>query len=226
MRPINLSPRLRVAVALLPATLFVLMSGCAQMPTHGQGAMSRLEQASCNPAVTGAIGAVAGALLGGSHHRAVGAAIGAGVGALACVAYNYHVKKVASAQTVERAYQRHNGRLPVQPTVAAYRSRLVPSSDVVAGGSTQLQSQITVLNGQHSTPPQITEQLALYAPDGKKLSTVSKPASDIDGSGEYQTTFTFNLPKGIAQGRYLVKSTVFLDGKPVRSNQVPMVVVG
>jgi hypothetical protein len=158
--------------------------------------------------VGGAIGALAGAMFGKGKGHLAGAAIGAGIGAFACLAYNYHVRKVRDAKAVEQEYARQRGALPASNTVADYRSELTPSNTVRSGTSAQLK-----------------EELTLYSPEGKVLSTVSKPATAVDGTGEYETNFNFNLPKGIEEGRYTMRSTLFMDGKQVRTNEVPMLVV-
>jgi len=218
-------------LAVVAASLaMALVAGCAQMPAQSQasspsGTGSRAA-GGCNPVAAGAVGALAGALFGKGKGHIAGAAIGAGIGALACVAYNYHARKVRDAQAVEADYARQHGNLPATNTVSSYASSLQPSSTVQAGKPVEMQSQIVVLNGSRAAAPQLAETLTLFGPDGKQLSSVTKQATDINGSGEYQTSFNFNLPQGIQDGRYTVHSTLTMDGKQVGSNEMPMLVVG
>lgn len=210
---------------------FALMSGCAQMQTQSNTDNAAPANASaqtnspCNPAVAGAIGAVAGAFFGKGNGHLVGAAVGAGVAALACTAYNYHSKQTRDAKVVSADYIRQRGALPASNTVASYTSSMAPSGTVQAGSHTELRSKIVVLNGTHDVAPQLSEALTLFSPEGKQLSTVTKKATDINGTGEYQTSFDFTLPKGIPEGRYMVRSVLFMNNRQVRSNEVPLLVV-
>ncbi|MCP1374589.1 glycine zipper domain-containing protein [Dyella lutea] len=219
----------RSASLVLTSLVLTVTAGCAQMPSQsGSGdtsAGSGSSAGSCNPVVGGALGALAGAMFGKGKGHLAGAAIGAGIGAFACIAYNYHVRKVRDAKAVEQEYARQRGGLPASNTVADYRSELTPSNTVRSGTSAQMQSRVTVISGTHDATPQLKEELTLYSPEGKVLSTVSKPATAVDGTGEYETNFNFNLPKGIEEGRYTMRSTLFMDGKQVRTNEVPMLVV-
>lgn len=209
--------------------LLALMSGCAQMPTQGGSSNSATSDSSppseCNPVVTGALGAVVGSFFGKGKDKVVGAAVGAGVGALACMAYNYHSRQLRDARAVNADYVRQRGALPATNTVSSYVSEMAPSSTVKAGTQAEMQSKIVVVNGTRDAAPKLSETLTLYSPDGKQLSTVTKQASDINGTGEYQTSFSFNLPKGIKEGRYMVRSTLHMNDQAVSSNEVPMTVV-
>src|SRR6185312_10115932 len=177
------------------AIAVTLLGGCADMgglgtpgaATANAGTGSTAAQ-ECNPVVTGAIGALAGSLFGKGKGHLAGAAIGAGVGAFACMAYNYHSRRVRDAQAVEAQYRQQRGA--------------------------------------HDVPPQLKEQLTLYSPDGKQLATATKDVDAINGTGEYESSFDFNLPKGIQEGRYKMSSTLYMDGQKVRTNDVPMLVVG
>lgn len=219
----------RATSLVLASVVLAMTSGCAQLPSQpgsgGPSTGSAASAGSCNPMVGGAIGALAGAMFGKGKGHLAGAAIGAGIGAFACIAYNYHSRKVRDAKAVEKQYARERGSLPASNTVADYHSELTPSNTVRSGSSAQMQSRVTVLSGTHDATPQLKEELTLYSPEGKALSTVSKPATAVDGTGEYETNFNFNLPKGIEEGRYTMRSTLFMDGKQVRTNEVPMLVV-
>ena len=219
------------------AIAVTLLGGCADMgglgtpvaatgnPGVSTNAGSTAAQ-ECNPVVTGAIGALAGSLFGKGKGHLAGAAIGAGVGAFACMAYNYHSRRVRDAQAVEAQYRRQRGALPTVNTVDSYQSALVPGGTVQAGGTVEMQSHVTLLRGVHDVSPQLKEQLTLYSPDGKQLVTATKDVDAINGTGEYESSFGFNLPKGIQEGRYTMSSTLYMDGQKVRTNQVPMLVVG
>src|SRR6185312_3679572 len=164
------------------AIAVTLLGGCADMgglgtpgaATANAGTGSTAAQ-ECNPVVTGAIGALAGA------------AIGAGVGAFACMAYNYHSRRVRDAQAVEAQYRQQRGALPAANTIDSYQSALVPGGTVQGGGKVEMQSRVTLLRGAHDVPPQLKEQLTLYSPDGKQLATATKDVDAINGTGEYES---------------------------------------
>ena len=216
------------------AIAVTLLGGCADMgglgmpgqpganPGTGTGSTTAQE---CNPVVTGAIGALAGSFFGKGKGHLAGAAIGAGVGAFACMVYNYHSRRIRDAQAVEAQYRQQRGTLPTANTIDSYQSALVPGGTVQGGGKVEMQSRVTLLRGVHDVPPQLKEQLTLYSPDGKQLATATKDVDAINGTGEYESSFGFNLPKGIQEGRYTMSSTLYMDGQKVRTNQVPMLVV-
>jgi hypothetical protein len=210
------------------ACVLALVSGCAQM---GGPAMSTRADAGsepaheCNPVLGGAIGALAGSMFGKGKGHLAGAAIGAGIGVFACMAYNYHARKVRDARSVEEQYRHDRGALPASNTIGSYQSALMPGETVKSGSKAAMQSRVTLIRGTQDAAPQLQEQLTLFAPDGKQLTTVTKDATAIDGTGEYETNFDFNLPKGIQEGRYTMRSALYMNGKQVRTNEVPMLVV-
>jgi hypothetical protein len=228
MSHLELSIR-RVGVAAISAAL-AFAAGCAdtgsvrENPRPGQP-VAQSSSSGCNTGAAVAVGALAGALLGKGKGHLVGAAVGAGIGALACTAYNYRSRQVRDTRTVEAEYVQKRGALPVANTVQTYESSLKPANAVQAGQPVALQSRIVVVNGTGAQAPRLTETLVLISPEGKEVSNVTKPASAISGTGEYQTDFSFNLPKGIETGRYTVKSTLTMDGKTVDTNTMPMLVV-
>ena len=218
--------------SLFGACVLALVSGCAQMggvgmsPRAGSGTRVTDEAPhECNPALGGAIGALAGSMFGKDKGHLAGAAIGAGIGAFACMAYNYHSRQLRDAHSVEAQYKHTQGALPAGNTIGAYQSALLPGQTVQSGSKAQMQSHVTLIRGTRAATPQLQEQLTLFSPEGKQLTTVTKDAAAINGTGEYETNFDFNLPKGIQDGRYTMRSALYMDGRQVRTNEVPMLVV-
>src|SRR5690349_19903355 len=224
--------RIRGISLLGAACVLALVSGCAQMGGLGMPAAdtartnaSEPPSHECNPAVGGAIGALAGSMFGKGKGHLAGAAIGAGIGAFACMAYNYHARKVRDARSVEDQYRHDRGALPASNTISAYQTDLLPGETIRSGSKAAMQSRVTLVRGTADVAPLLREQLTLFAPDGRQLTTVTKRATAIDGTGEYETNFDFNLPKGIQDGRYTMRSALYMDGQKVRTNEVPMLVV-
>lgn len=221
--------RFRGASLLAAACTLALVSGCAPMggPTMATRAgAGEAPTHECNPAVGGAIGALAGSMFGKGKGHLAGAAIGAGIGVFACMAYNYHARQVRDARAVEAQYRHERGALPTSNTIGAYQSELLPGQTVQPGSKAAMQSRVTLIRGTRAATPQLKEQLTLFSPEGKQLTSVTKDATAIDGTGEYETNFDFNLPKGIQEGRYTMRSSLYMDGQQVRTNEVPMLVVG
>ena len=141
------------------------------------------------------------------------------------MAYTYHSRKVRDARSVEQQYEHDRGTLPVNNTVDSYQSELLPGQTVQSGGKAEMQSRVTLIRGTRDATPQLKEELTLFSPDGKQLTSVTKDATAINGTGEYENNFDFNLPKGIQEGRYTMRSALYMDGQKVRTNEVPMLVV-
>lgn len=222
--------RIRAMGLMAGAAALAVVSGCAQMPQQSANArpgqpVAQSSSSGCDTGTAVAVGALAGALFGKGKGHLVGAALGAGIGAIACTAYNYHARQVRDQQAVEAEYLRQRGNLPETNTVSTYHSSLQPADTVRAGNPVDMQSSIVVVNGTRDSIPRVSETLTLFSPDGKQLSTVTKQAAEIGGTGEYQTNFNFNLPKGIENGRYLVRSSLTMDDKVVKTNDMPMLVV-
>ena len=214
------------------SAVFAVTAGCAPQgsavrPNDAHAGQPVATQASsgCNTGAAVAIGALAGAFLGKGKGHLVGAAVGAGIGAIACTAYNYHARQVRDGRAVEADYKRDRGALPLASTVSSYTSSLEPGNTVRSGAPVALRSNVVVIHGTQDQAPRVAETLTLLSPEGKALSTVTKPASDISGTGEYQTDFSFTLPKGVENGRYTVRSSVSMNDKVVRTNDTPMLVV-
>lgn len=176
----------------------------------------------CNAAATAIGGALIGALLGGKR----GAAIGGALGGAACLAANYHAKKIRSAQEVDADYERSNGgHLPEHATLVDYQARIDPQPRVQPGESSALASYIEVAQGADGVTPKIEEEITLLGPDGKPLKTVRKPANEGETTGAFETRFAFTLPKGVREGQYRFHTTVYLNGENVREQQIPLQVV-
>lgn len=180
----------------------------------------------CNTGGAAVGGAVVGALLGGKHHRAQGAAVGGAFAAIACVAINYHAKQVKTAQQATQDYQQANGgQMPEHAAVVAYQTRLDPGGAVHPGVESNLVSDIEVTQGSDGAQPTVEQEFSLVDPDGKTQKTFRKPASQGAAAGEFQTSVAINLPKGVKEGAYQFKTRLFVNGQDVRDTQVPMQVV-
>ena len=175
------------------------------------------------------LAAVAGALLGGllarGNNRAKGAAFGAGVASLACVAWNYNVKQTKTAEQVQQEYRTVNhGELPTQSKIINYETRFDPSGKVAPGGKLTLASNIEVVQGTADPTPLIEEELTLVRPDGSEVKS-RKKANVNQGAGAFSTVFSMNMPAGVSQGEYPMRTALFLNGERVAGKDMKMQVV-
>ena len=212
------------SVGVYSTAIVFALSGCAT-PGGGKFATSSSETGGCNPVAMAAVGAIFGALLAGKNNRNQGAIIGGTVGGLACVAWNYKVAQIRTAEQVNNAYKAANsGALPFESTLVRYSVNSVPSSILNSGNPLILDSKIEVVQGSNGARP-VVEQELIITHDGKIVSKAKKVANLGLGAGEYQVNFQLNLPKGVPQGDYPVYTAIYIDGKKVRENNIPVQVV-
>lgn len=180
----------------------------------------------CNPLVTGGIGALLGAIAGGRKHRTEGAVVGAGIGALACIAYNYHTRQTMSAQQVSEEYKaQHKGTLPAEATVTRFDMHVTPASAVQAGNAVTIASDIEVVPGAKDPLSSLEQEITLFSPDGKKAGKARKPATQEGGGGGFETSFKMTMPQGVPQGVYPVKSQLYVNGRLAASTDANFQVV-
>jgi hypothetical protein len=111
----------------------------------------------------------------------------------------------------------------MEPKLVSYTVSSVPSAMISSGTPLVLDSRIEVVQGGPNKP--IIEQELVVYHDGKVVSKARKVANAGLGAGEYVSTFTLNLPKGVPQGSYPVSSTVYLNGVQTQSRNFPVQVV-
>jgi hypothetical protein len=205
----------------------LLLSSCANLPS-GSGGKSSSENGGCNPQAAAFAGAVFGAILGQrskSGNAGAGAAIGAVVAGLACVAWNYKVDQTKTAAQVNASYrQANNGTLPVAPKVTAYSVSSYPSATLYSGQPLTIASTIEVVQGSNNVTPLVEQEMFVYH-DGKVVGSAKKVANLGNGAGEFQTQFTLQLPKGVPQGVYPVKTSLYLNGVKVEDKSLNVQVV-
>jgi hypothetical protein len=204
------------------------MAGCVTTGTNASSQPSDTtasNDSGCNAAVIGLVGAVAGALLAKGNDRVRGAALGGGLGALACAAWNYHVAQTKTADQSATDYKRANaGRLPAQAVVAAFDTRMDPNGTIRPGSNMTVISNIEVVPGTSQANPVIEEELVLTKPD--KSTTIARKRANPNGdAGAFQTKFSMTMPEGIPQGAYPVKTTLYVDGRATRVNDLKLQVV-
>jgi hypothetical protein len=194
-----------------------LVSGCA---TTGQSGMSQTqypqggvaaEQDPCAVGSSALMGAAAGALLGALMDGKRGAARGAAFAALGCVAINSQSRQTRTAAQVDNDFIRTRGRLPAEPQVVSYQPRL-NASTVQRGKPVVVTSTVELVNGATTPVMQVREELVVFDQDGKQFKSGSKALTNNSG-GRFENSFEITLPKDASQGRYALRTNLYVNGK-------------
>lgn len=220
----KIAKNLLIALVAVP----VGMAGCVTTGTNASSQPAEKTASSdseCNAALIGVVGAIAGALLSNGNNRVRGAALGGGLGALVCAAWNYHAAQIKTADQSVADYKRANaGRVPEQAVVTSFNTRMAPNGTIRPGGNMTVTSNIEVVPGTTQTKPVIEEELVLTKPD-KTTTTARKRANPNGEGGAFETKFSMTMPEGIPQGTYPVKTTLYVDGRASRVNDLNLQVV-
>ena len=201
----------------------LVLSGCA-VQKNANGVYE--STGGCNPAAMALFGAILGAAAAGNNNRAQGAVVGGAIGGLACLAWNYKAQQTKTAAQVNSEYKVVNsGNLPANPTLVGYIVAPDPSNTLAAGSPMVVRSQIKVVEGKQSNAQIVIEEQMIISHNGKEIANARKRANDGNGAGEYATRFQLNLPSGVPQGYYPVRTVLYVDGKVVASRNLDVQVV-
>jgi hypothetical protein len=219
---------MQIFAKVIPAMLIFMLFSVIATPARSQQQFGgQGDSQPCNTPVAAIGGALIGALLGGRKHRVAGAAVGGTVGAVACVAINYHSKQVKSAQQVDQEFRGANGgALPMHAAVVKYETHFDPVARIQQGGSSSLDSYIEIAEGSDGSQPVVEEQITLIGPDGKQIKSVRKQASGGAAAGAFETQFAFTMPQGVVEGDYQFQTQLLLNGQDVRDTTLSLQVVG
>lgn len=210
---------------ILTSVIIVCSTVALVVPVHAENANNPSGNTECNTPIAGLFGAVAGGLLG-KKNRLAGAAIGASVASLACMALNYQAAQTKTAQQVQDEYKTQNdGQLPKETVIARYESKIAPNEQVRPGSKTTLNSTIEVVRGTADIVPTIEEEVSLFDPNGKQITSTRKVANQNGDAGAFTTSFSFTLPEGVKQGVYPIKTALFLNGQQANTGEVALQVV-
>jgi hypothetical protein len=210
--------------AILTAALFAYVAvpraqQAQEAPAQEAPAQEQAATSECNPVITGVVGGILGALIGGDKRRTQSAAVGAAIGALACMAINSITKQTKSAQEVEKQVVATRGELPAAPSVLSYRTIINPNTPIRPGASISVASEMEVVGGTQSAPSELKEEIILMDPSGKEFRRGSKPIVRPGDSvaGGFQNVFNFAMPSSAPQGVYSVRTLLYLNGNVART---------
>ena len=139
---------------------------------------------------------------------------------------NYQAAQTKTAQQVQDEYKTQNdGQLPKETVIARYESKIAPNEQVRPGSKTTLNSTIEVVRGTADIVPTIEEEVSLFDPNGKQITSTRKVANQNGDAGAFTTSFSFTLPEGVKQGVYPIKTALFLNGQQANTGEVALQVV-
>jgi len=223
MRKLSVSKMIFQTSTIATVCSALIISGCATT----KNANGVLEYTGgCDPVAMAFVGALIGAAIGGKNNRAEGAALGAAVGGLGCLAWNYKTKQTKTAAQVNEEYKVANsGNLPSIPTLVDYSVAPDPSNTLSAGSPMVIRSQIKVVDGKPTNSQVVIEEQMIISHNGKEITNARKRANDGSGAGEYETRFQLNLPSGVPQGYYPVRTALYVNGTVVATRNLDVQVV-
>lgn len=196
-------------------TSAALLGACATPPGSGQKGAAATEDDPCSVGKSALAGALAGALLGaminGKKGAGQGAVAGGALAAAACVAINFNSHQTKSAAQADADYKKARGALPAEPSVVSYSPQLA-SNAVQRGKPMKIDSTLELVNGASQPVREVREELTIFNPDGMQIKTGGKPFS-ASSAGRYENSFEVRLPESAPQGRYALKTNVYVNGK-------------
>jgi len=204
----------------MAALVVAAVVGCAQ---QGPGGASGGASGPCNATIVGIGAAAVGALIPRKKEgeRLADAAVLGGVAALACLAYNYHVRQTRGADQVAQDYRsRTGGPLPPSPLVTSYQTT-TSTAKVSPGDHVTVTSNIEIVPGQTEPLTDLHEEFHILDPAGTDRGKLTKtPAAPASAGGDYQSTLDFTFPKDIPNGPYQVQSQLFVNGRAAGNRSI------
>jgi hypothetical protein len=162
--------------------------------------------------------------------KQIGAVVVLGVAAklIYDMVVDYQSKQINDESEVIKKYRLAHGELPDEPQLVEYESSIQPGDVVTAGNDISIISKLEVVRSLTTRRLTIEEKITIFDNEDntKELKSFTKTVNaETNASGSFKNEFTFQLPKGMPQGIYPVKTEVIVDGKayaPV-NNQMQLV---
>lgn len=188
----------------------------------------------CNTGQVALIGAIAGAVLGSATAKdknrqgdraLTGAAAGGALGALACVAINASSRQTKSATAANEEVRRRTGSMPPAASLVAYESAVEPAT-ARPGSNVVVKTMVEVVDGSREPVNDLRETLTLRDTEGKEHRLKEKTVGDgAARAGRFENSFTFQLPRGVSQGVYGIKTQIILNGQVTAEREAKMQLV-
>ena len=162
--------------------------------------------------------------------KQIGAVVVLGVAAklIYDMVVDYQSKQVNDEGEVIEKYKLEHGELPNEPQLVAYESSIQPGDVVTARNDISILSTLEVVRSINTRALTIEEKITIFdnEDNSKELKSYIKTVNaETNASGAFENKFTFQLPKGMPQGIYPVRTEILVNGKayaPV-NNQMQLV---
>lgn len=200
------------------ACLIAALTGCAT--PNGPGGNTPPAADNTSTAIRCGSMALGGAVLGGLLGGKKGALKGAAVGLAACAVVEVASRQTSSASDVEKNYRTANrNALPPKAKVLAYTTAVTPQGAARTQEPIKVQSTIRAVSGSSEPVREVKEVLIAYGPDGEEFKRGEKIVNDKGGSGEFDNSFTLRLPESAPEGKYKLRTELYLNGALATSNE-------
>ncbi|WP_116368337.1 hypothetical protein [Parahaliea mediterranea] len=127
----------------------------------------------------------------------------------------YTSVQTKTPEEVNRDYEKETGSRPVNTTVSAYRTQILPGDAVSPGTKVRVKSYIEVVEGSSGKPVVLEERLTIWDNEDNTIALKAMTKEAGERGGGFTGEFSFTLPEGLPQGVYPVSSDLMLNGELV-----------
>jgi hypothetical protein len=140
---------------------------------------------------------------------------------IADMVVEYKTQKVSDENKVIAEYKEKYKTLPPKPVASLYTTQTLPGKVVAPGKKVQIQSEIEVVPGAQKQEALIEERISIFDNEdhSKELKNMTKQVNaQTKRGGRYKNEFSFQLPEGLPQGVYPIKTALLIDGQPAKTS--------
>lgn len=148
------------------------------------------------------------------------AAVAVAAKIIADMVVEYQTQKVSDENAVIAEYKGKYKTLPPKPVASVYTTQTLPGKVVEPGKKVKIQSEIEVVPGSQQKEALIEERISIYDNEDntKELKNMTKPVNaQTKRGGRYKNEFSFQLPEGLPQGVYPIKTALLIDGQAAKT---------
>ncbi len=148
------------------------------------------------------------------------AAVAVAAKVIADMVVEYQTQKVSDESKVIAEYKEKYKTLPPKPVASMYTTQTLPGKVVEPGKKVKIQSEIEVVPGSQQKEALIEERISIFDNEDntKELKNMTKQVNaQTKRGGRYKNEFSFQLPEGLPQGVYPIKTDLLIDGQAAKS---------
>jgi hypothetical protein len=156
------------------------------------------------------------------HLKAVAkvAAVAVAAKVITDMVVEYNTQKVSDESKVIAEYKEKYKTLPPKPVASLYTTQTLPGKVVEPGKKVKIQSEIEVVPGSQQKEALIEERISIFDNEdhSKELKNMTKQVNaQTKRGGRYKNEFSFQLPEGLPQGVYPIKTALLIDGQSAKT---------